>query len=55
MYSFIGCNVNITAPVPGFVNPTDPADDPSHSTVSKEVKRHLVGLGPFQPRLTSYI
>ena len=40
-----------TAPVPAFVNPTDPADGPSHSTVSREVKRHLVGLGPFQPRL----
>ena len=32
-----------TAPVPEFVNPTDPADGPSHSTVSREVKRHLVG------------
>ena len=31
-----------TAPVPGFVNPTNPPDGPSHSTVSREIKRHLV-------------
>ena len=43
-----------TATVPGFVNSTDPSDGPSHSTVSREVKRHLVGLGPFQPCLTSH-